>query len=405
MDRSDFDIVGWFRGALSEVLPSRLGPVRGDTSGRVGDLFSELCSQTLNDWIPWPSGFDEPDALDLLRFSVFQYGDTLLIEDQYLAVSCDLPISLYTLPCFDLVGWYGRVVRRRMNGDAAFGIEELEGELASLFHDTECEGHTFHGLALHAARPHLPESEPVQRNALAPRDFRRVVPEPIVVVVHVNCHPARALLDSGSLADFMSARLAQQLAIKLLELEKPLPVQLAVQGSRAKINYGCKARFEYQNINEERYFDIMNLLSYDLILGTPFLSQHQMLLGFNPSKVVVGRALSGTVDRSQKRVVESRAADIFEARLDKARAALQDYAAPICRDASDAPFPPLRAINHTIPLKDPSRVYSWRPSKCPDALRHLWIEKRDAYLKSGRWKMTSARNTSPMLLLTKPGTG
>ena len=32
------------------------------------------------------------------------------------------------------------------------------------------------------------------------------------------------------------------------------------------------------------------------------------------------------------------------------------------------------------------------------------MEKRDAYIKSGRWKITSARNTVPMLLIPKPGT-
>lgn len=68
-------------------------------------------------------------------------------------------------------------------------------------------------------------------------------------------------------------------------------------------------------------------------------------------------------------------------------------------------MPPLRIINHTIPLKDEAKVYAWRPSKCPDAMRDIWVEKRDAYLRSGRWRMTHARNTSPMLLLKKPGTG
>ena len=31
-------------------------------------------------------------------------------------------------------------------------------------------------------------------------------------------------------------------------------------------------------------------------------------------------------------------------------------------------------------------------------------KKGDAYIKSGRWKITSARNTVPMLLIPKPGT-
>jgi hypothetical protein len=36
--------------------------------------------------------------------------------------------------------------------------------------------------------------------------------------------------------------------------------------------------------------------------------------------------------------------------------------------------------------------------------RDQWAEKRDAYVKSGCWKITSAGNTVPMLFIPKPGT-
>jgi len=71
----------------------------------------------------------------------------------------------------------------------------------------------------------------IQRNAAVTQDFRRLIPKPIVVVVHINGCPARALIDTGSLADFMSSTLADQLKIKQITLEKPLTIQLAVQGS------------------------------------------------------------------------------------------------------------------------------------------------------------------------------
>ena len=67
-------------------------------------------------------------------------------------------------------------------------------------------------------------------------------------------------------------------------------------------------------------------------------------------------------------------------------------------------LPPFRAINHTIPLIDKSKIYPWRPSKCPEIFRTQWAEKRDAYLRSGQWKVTSAGNTVPMLLIPKPKT-
>jgi hypothetical protein len=67
--------------------------------------------------------------------------------------------------------------------------------------------------------------------------------------------------------------------------------------------------------------------------------------------------------------------DIGGDELQAAREELMEYAKPICRKASDTSLPPLRAINHTIPLIDESKVIAWRPSRCPEALRPLWDEK------------------------------
>jgi Reverse transcriptase (RNA-dependent DNA polymerase) len=70
----------------------------------------------------------------------------------------------------------------------------------------------------------------------------------------------------------------------------------------------------------------------------------------------------------------------------------------------DLPLPPLRAINHTVPLIDENKIYPWRPSRCPEALRSQWAAKRDAYLRMGHWAMTTSASTAPMLMITKPGT-
>ena len=52
-------------------------------------------------------------------------------------------------------------------------------------------------------------------NAVITKDITRTIPKPVVVVVHINEQPAHALVDMGS----------------LIWLEKPLPIQLAMQGS------------------------------------------------------------------------------------------------------------------------------------------------------------------------------
>ncbi len=91
----------------------------------------------------------------------------------------------------------------------------------------------------------------LQRNASAPKDKGRAVPKPVVISVKINGHPVRALLDTGSLGDFMSINLADQLKVKREELEVPLTLQLAVQGSRSKVNTRAQTRFEYQEIDED----------------------------------------------------------------------------------------------------------------------------------------------------------
>ena len=91
-------------------------------------------------------------------------------------------------------------------------------------------------------------------------------------------------------------------------------------------------------------------------------------------------------------------------RLEDIRKELRQYAEHLCKEIHETSLPPLRDINHTIPLIDPSKTYPWRPSRCPEAFREQWTEKRDAYLKTGCWEITSAGNTVPMLLIPNPNT-
>ena len=91
----------------------------------------------------------------------------------------------------------------------------------------------------------------IQRNSAAMCNPAHVIPKPIVIVVKINGHPARALVDSGSLRDFMLSTLAEQLHVEKDDFATPVMVQLAIQGSCSKSNYNAKAQFEYQMINKK----------------------------------------------------------------------------------------------------------------------------------------------------------
>jgi hypothetical protein len=242
----------------------------------------------------------------------------------------------------------------------------------------------------------------VQRNSARVKGVDdRLLPKPVVIQMKINDSPVRALIDSGSLGDFISSTIVDQLKLKRVILEKPLGLQLAVQGSRSKINSFVTVNCSYQNIRDSRRFDVANINDYDVILGTPWMYQHKVCIGLNPARIVIGsdKPLTITSGTDTKYLL---GAASFSDDVINAQNELMRYAEPLCRKVDETELPPFRAINHTIPLIDENKVYQWRPSKCPEVFRSQWNEKRDAYIKSGWWKMTTARNTVPMLLIPKP---
>ena len=244
----------------------------------------------------------------------------------------------------------------------------------------------------------------LQRNAAQIKGNLRVLPKPITVKVLVNGKPARALLDSGSLGDFVSSTLVDQISAKREILESPVSLQLAVQGSRSKVNARTTLKLEYQGIDENRTFDVININNYDLILGTPFMYQHQVCLGFNPARIVIGNEIALPMKAGADTKLMAAGISLVDEEIDAVRKELVQRAIPLCREVDETELPPLRDINHTIPLIDETKTYPWRPSRCPEAFREQWAEKRNAYLKSGRWEVTSSGNTVPMLLIPKPYT-
>ena len=154
--------------------------------------------------------------------------------------------------------------------------------------------------------------------------------------------------------------LVDQLSIKRETLDTPLSLHLAVQGSRSKVNARTTINLKYQGINEKRTLDIINLNNYDLILGTPFMYQHQVCLGFNPARVVIGsdEALPLKAGLDTKLMV-AMLDTLEEKQIDSVREHLRQYADSICKEVHETDLPPFRAINHTIPLIDESKIYPW----------------------------------------------
>jgi Retroviral aspartyl protease/Zinc knuckle len=352
-----------------------------------GDSLADAAVALLQVGGPYPG--DENHFILSKRFEVVpdpKNWKCCRVLDYMRNLETQLPRCLLENHEFDIYQWYDNqlmkphVMETRAKNDALPNEDDYFFILYEPLEDPETAyaiNELYHNIVtVIQSQVHIPSSQlelngvqiprdqlpAIEQNAAVTRDATRVVPKPIIVVARIHGQSVGALVDSGSLGDFMSTTLADQLRVKRINLVKPLPLQLAVQGSRSKVNAGTKVQFQYQEINEERYFDIINISNYDLILGTPWLYQHQVTISLNPTTVVVRSKESQPLRGESVTRIASRAMDTYNERVVEVREALYSYADPICVENidHDLPLPPLRAINHTIPLIDAKRVYLWR---------------------------------------------
>ena len=74
--------------------------------------------------------------------------------------------------------------------------------------------------------------------------------------------------------NMLSPEFATIAKVTAMELQEQMTLQLAVTGSRSKINYGTWVLVTFGPIKASTYFDIANIDGYNAILGTPFLWEH-----------------------------------------------------------------------------------------------------------------------------------
>jgi hypothetical protein len=109
----------------------------------------------------------------------------------------------------------------------------------------------------------------------------------MAVLVKVNGLDAYALLDTGSTAVSVTHDFARVAKLKMMQLDNPIALQLGTVGSRSMINYGVRAPLTLGPIDDaDAYMDVVNIDRYDMILGTPFLRKHGLVLDFARNKLV-----------------------------------------------------------------------------------------------------------------------
>ncbi|KIJ31002.1 hypothetical protein M422DRAFT_267419 [Sphaerobolus stellatus SS14] len=111
---------------------------------------------------------------------------------------------------------------------------------------------------------------------------------------------------------------------------------MAMQGSSAQLTGTISARLQYEDIDETREFDVLNLDKYDIVLGTPFLYQHQVVMSLNPMRVIIGTAVSQPLASNYNVVrIASLTAAATEIDLERVRETLKKEAMDLCRTAEE----------------------------------------------------------------------
>ncbi|VDB94411.1 unnamed protein product [Peniophora sp. CBMAI 1063] len=129
---------------------------------------------------------------------------------------------------------------------------------------------------------------PVQNN-IRPKNaqsVQRPKPSPNAMMCmttygEVNGVQALILFDTGSTCDSITPTLATAAKVKAVALDPPFTLQLGCVGSKSKVSWGATHSLTLGDVTiPTMYSDIVNAAGYDMILGTPFMHDHGVMLDF-----------------------------------------------------------------------------------------------------------------------------
>ena len=183
---------------------------------------------------------------------MIEYGgeDTLLLVDDHSNDNHILYCSWLANPDFDLLHWlhiekskiFDELDRLQWESDEYIPSEAPD------YPDADMDG--LHNELFIGAAKISQHSDPditaLEQNTARVKQPDCVCLKPLVVVVKIDGHSCHALLDSGSFLDFISTTVANQLKLKLITLDKPLPLQLTISGSRGKVKQQATTRLQYR---------------------------------------------------------------------------------------------------------------------------------------------------------------
>jgi len=123
----------------------------------------------------------------------------------------------------------------------------------------------------------------------------------MAALVKVNGLEAYALLDTESTTVSVTHDFAQVVKLKIMQLENPVPLQLGMVGSRSMINFRAWTQLELGPAHgDDAYLDVVNIDRYDMIVGTPFMRKHGLVLDFEKDALTMWGEVIPTLSVGQE---------------------------------------------------------------------------------------------------------
>ena len=95
--------------------------------------------------------------------------------------------------------------------------------------------------------------------------------EPFVARIWINNAEARCLIDTGASGDFVSSHFTYTNHLKHRKLDSAIPIQQAVKGSKPKCNAVATATIHFGDWTRKTSMYVIHLAHYDAIIGLPTL--------------------------------------------------------------------------------------------------------------------------------------
>jgi hypothetical protein len=110
----------------------------------------------------------------------------------------------------------------------------------------------------------------------------------MAALVKVNGLEAYTLLDTESMTVSVTHDFAWVVKLDVIQLENPVQLQLGMVGSHSMINFRTKTQLDLGPMHEDdAYLDIMNIDQYDMIIRTPFMCKHGLVLDFEKNTLTI----------------------------------------------------------------------------------------------------------------------